>query len=141
MAGKKSYFIDFSLASKPDKLQILAQAYVGRLISTDTEDIVDSANKLNLIYDTQTTKFQIVRPACQFDKNIYNSMVLASVVLLIFFIGMQIIEHEETKLDLFKKQELSAQHQLSEAPDAAVRSQSTAFIFPKFQASKNLHLQ
>lgn len=69
-------------------VQLLALSVIGRVISKDNHAPVQ------LVYDTQYDKLTINRPTCEYSKSIYNSIVLASVVLLIFFIGMQVIEED-----------------------------------------------
>ena len=81
--------------TKPQKLlNLLALAFVGRQISVSD---IDVGSQVQLIYDIQTDRFSVNRPACEYSKGIYNSMVLASVVLLIFFIAMQIIEQAKSQ--------------------------------------------
>ena len=88
--------------TKPQKLlNLLALAFVGRQISVSD---IDVGSQVQLIYDIQTDRFNVNRPACQYSKGIYNSMVLASVVLLIFFIAMQIIEQAKSQQAQEQKQ-------------------------------------
>lgn len=69
-------------------VQLLALSVIGRVIS------IDDHAPIQLVYDTQYDTLTINRPTCEYSKSIYNSIVLASVVLLIFFIGMQVIEQD-----------------------------------------------
>ena len=78
--------ISFPSEINDEIIQMLAFSVIGRVISKD-----DQA-PIQLVYDTQYDKLTIQRPTCEYSKSIYNSIVLASVVLLIFFIGMQVIE-------------------------------------------------
>ena len=95
--------------TKPQKLlNLLALAFVGRQISVSD---IDVGSQVQLIYDIQTDRFNVNRPACQYSKGIYNSMVLASVVLLIFFIAMQIIEQA-------KSQQTQEQQEQKQSPAA-----------------------
>lgn len=88
--------------TKPQQLlNLLALAFVGRQISVSD---IDVGSQVQLVYDIQTDRFSVNRPACQYSKGIYNSMVLASVVLLIFFIAMQIIEQAKTREQQQQKQ-------------------------------------
>ena len=96
--------------TKPQKLlNLLALAFVGRQISVSD---IDVGSQVQLIYDIQTDRFNVNRPVCQYSKGIYNSMVLASVVLLIFFIAMQIIEQA-------KAQQTQEQQKQKQAPYAS----------------------
>ena len=83
-------YLNITLACdiQDNTVQLLALSVIGRVISKDTQGPVQ------LVYDTQYDKLTINRPTCEYSKSIYNSIVLASVVLLIFFIGMQVIEQD-----------------------------------------------
>ena len=85
-----------------DIMQMLALSVIGRVIGVP--DFFPEA-AVQLVYDTQYDKLSIQRPTCEYSKSIYNSIVLASVVLLIFFIGMQVIERDfETQTRTSEKQ-------------------------------------
>tara|TARA_B100000902_G_scaffold374965_1_gene404439 strand:+ start:899 stop:1348 length:450 start_codon:yes stop_codon:yes gene_type:complete len=88
-------YVDTALISTEQMLQMMTLAFVGRYITVDNLAL---DHKINLIYDNQNPqKLTVERPACEYSKHIYNAMVLASVVLLIFFITMQMIEKQIKK--------------------------------------------
>ena len=94
--------IDTTLITTNEMTKTMALAFVGRFITVDGLAL---DHKINLVYDNQNPqRLTVDRPACEYSKHIYNTMVLASVVLLIFFIAMQMIEKESTKLNDMKAQ-------------------------------------
>ena len=88
-------FVDMALITTEQLLEMMTLAFVGRYITVDDLAL---DHKINLVYDNQNPeKLKVERPACEYSKHIYNAMVLASVVLLIFFITMQMIEKQGKK--------------------------------------------
>lgn len=88
-------YVDTALITTKQLLEMMTLAFVGRYITVDDLAL---DHKINLVYDNQHPQtLKVERPACEYSKHIYNAMVLASVVLLIFFITMQMIEKQGQK--------------------------------------------
>ena len=94
----------FSLS--PAQLDILPMsifAFLGRSMAVDVS--MSDATKW-ISYDTQNDKFYLEDSACEINRDIYTTLLLFSILLLIFFIGVQvqndmhqpeITEHERTE--------------------------------------------
>lgn len=54
-----------------------------------------SEMELWLSYDTKHNKIVFENSSCDFNKNVYTVLVLASVVLLMFFVAVQVVKNEE----------------------------------------------
>lgn len=79
-------------------LDLLAWAFVGRIVALPTMTRDVNQRSVVLQYDVQGDQLSITRDSCQVDKALYNTMVLGSVTLLIFFISAMVVEkkrHEQ----------------------------------------------
>jgi len=66
--------------------------FFGRCASrTDSSEM-----ELWLSYDTKHNKIVFENSSCDFNKNVYTVLVLASVVLLMFFVAVQVVKNEES---------------------------------------------
>lgn len=68
-------------------------AFLGRSVATDT-DMRNS--ELWMQYDIEKDKLYFGESACNFNKDVYTTLILASIVLLIFFVAVQ-VSHDEAE--------------------------------------------
>jgi hypothetical protein len=73
-------------------IDLLAWAFIGRIIALPTATPDVNRQSVLLQYDVQGDQLTIKRDSCQIDKTLYNTMVLGSVTLLIFFISAMVVE-------------------------------------------------
>ena len=73
-------------------IDLLAWAFIGRIIALPTTTPDVNRQSVLLQYDVQGDQLTIKRDSCQVDKMLYNTMVLGSVTLLIFFISAMVVE-------------------------------------------------
>lgn len=52
--------------------------------------------ELWLSYDTKHNKIVFEDSTCDYNKNVYTGLVLSSIVLLMFFIAVQVLKNEES---------------------------------------------
>jgi len=72
-------------------LRMLVFAFLGRTISRPDLNHNGLVHRY-LEYDIQGDKLTMRTPSCEFNKSIYTAMVLVSTSLLMFLIGMQIVD-------------------------------------------------
>jgi hypothetical protein len=78
--------------------RLLVFAFFGRSASpTDSTDV-----ELWLSYDTKNNVIVFEDSTCDYNNNVYTLLVLSSIVLLMFFIGVQVVRNEETDRKLKK---------------------------------------
>ena len=81
----------FSMPSSAGLGKLLVFAFFGRCASrADSSDM-----ELWLSYDTKHNKIVFEDSACDYNKNVYTGLVLSSIVLLMFFIAVQVLKNEE----------------------------------------------
>lgn len=96
--------------------RLLVFAFFGRSASpSDSTDV-----EVWLSYDAKHDMIVFEDSTCDYNKNVYTLLVLSSIVLLMFFIGVQVVKNEETdrkckKMDTELKEAQSA-HALSATP-------------------------
>ena len=85
---------------------LLVFAFFGRAAAPSASTEVD----LWLTYDTKHDKIVFEDSACNYNRNVYTLLVLSSIVLLMFFIGVQVVKNDaaEQKMANIEK-ELSSQ--------------------------------
>jgi hypothetical protein len=66
-------------------------AFFGRSVSPADETDTD----MWLSYDTKLNKIRFEDSTCDFNRNVYTTLVLASLVLLMFFIAVQVVAETE----------------------------------------------
>jgi hypothetical protein len=77
--------------SEAHVIDLLAWAFIGRIIALpDSNDV--NGQSVVLQYDAQGDHLTIKRDSCHVNKTLYNTMVLGSVTLLIFFISAMVVE-------------------------------------------------
>jgi len=84
-------------ANEAHILDLLAWAFVGRIVALPTTTSDMNQQSVILQYDVQTDELTIQRDSCQIDKTLYNTMVLGSVTLLIFFISAMVVEKKRNE--------------------------------------------
>lgn len=72
-------------------LSLLVWAFIGRTISTPALNHNGLQHRY-LEYDIQRDELSMRTPSCEFHKAVYTAMVLVSVSLLMFLLGMQIVD-------------------------------------------------
>jgi hypothetical protein len=124
---------------------LLVFAFFGRSVSpADEQDM-----ELWLSYDTTVNRVRFEDSTCDFNKNVYTALVLCSIVLLMFFIAVQVVkdtEHESKEQVTDAKQ---ATHQPSKVtaavgfPDAKAHvpsSRDARLVLRTVQHPANLKL-
>lgn len=82
----------FSVPSAAGLGKLLVFAFFGRCASrADSSDM-----ELWLSYDTKHNKIVFEDSTCDYNKNVYTGLVLSSIVLLMFFIAVQVLKNEES---------------------------------------------
>lgn len=94
----KNYVLNVSDAQDPVVLlNLLVWAFLGRTVSNPTINHEGLQHRY-LEYDIQNDELNVRTPSCEFNKAVYTAMVLVSVSLLMFLIGMQIVDrHHASK--------------------------------------------
>ena len=72
---------------------MLVFSFFGRSVSPADEQDMD----LWLSYDTQLNRIRFEDSTCDFNKNVYTALILCSIVLLMFFIAVQVVSDVESK--------------------------------------------
>ena len=76
--------------------KLLVYAFLGRILHEEQSNSANSAdyntNKW-MMFDSNTRTFQFQQSMCDFNKNIYTTLVLSSISLLMFFIGVQVLSN------------------------------------------------
>lgn len=87
---------------------LLVFAFFGRAAAPSASTEVD----LWLTYDTKHDKIVFEDSACNYNRNVYTLLVLSSIVLLMFFVGVQVVKNDaaEQKMAAIEEQ-LSSQPQ------------------------------
>ena len=126
-------FIQFILENDVDHseahvIDLLAWAFIGRIIAlpTTTNDV--NGQSVVLQYDAQGDHLMIKRDSCHLNKTLYNTMVLGSVTLLIFFISAMVVEKKRRE----KQDQASAKppaHEPGELTAKTVALMRSAHIF------------
>jgi hypothetical protein len=126
-------FIQFILEndlnhSEAHVIDLLAWAFIGRIIAlpTTTNDV--NGQSVVLQYDAQGDHLTIKRDSCHVHKTLYNTMVLGSVTLLIFFISAMVVEKKRHE----KQEQVSTKTPAHEPGDLAAKTASlmrSAHIF------------
>jgi hypothetical protein len=70
---------------------LLVFAFFGRSVSPADETDMD----MWLSYDTKLNKIRFEDSTCDLNRNVYTTLVLASLVLLMFFIAVQVVAETE----------------------------------------------
>ena len=85
---------------------LLVFAFFGRAAAPSASTEVD----LWLTYDTKHDKIVFEDSACNYNRNVYTLLVLSSIVLLMFFIGVQVVKNDAAEQKMAKiEKELSSQ--------------------------------
>lgn len=74
---------------------LLVFSFFGRSVAPADENDMD----MWLSYDTKLNKIRFEDSTCDFNRNVYTTLVLASLVLLMFFIAVQMVAENEKSSD------------------------------------------
>lgn len=66
-------------------------AFMGRSVATDAS-MLDATKWMS--YDMHNDKFYLEDSACELNRDVYTTLLLASIVILVFFIGVQVQRDE-----------------------------------------------
>ena len=81
--------------------KLLVYAFLGRILHEEQSNSANSAdyntNKW-MMFDSNTRTFEFQQSMCDFNKNIYTALVLSSISLLMFFIGVQVASNSREVL-------------------------------------------
>jgi hypothetical protein len=111
----------FSLS--PTQLDILSMslfAFLGR--STAVDMSMSDATKW-ISYDIQNDKFYLEDSACEINRDIYTTLLLFSILLLIFFIGVQ-VQNDIQQHEISEHEKVEA-GKCSAAPHSSNQKSST----------------
>lgn len=94
----RDYVLDVSSAREPEVfLNLFVWAFLGRTVSNPAINHEGLQHRY-LEYNIQNDELSVRTPSCEFNKAVYTAMVLVSVSLLMFLIGMQIVDrHHASK--------------------------------------------
>lgn len=129
-------FIQFILENDVDHseahvVDLLAWAFIGRIIALPNSNDVNGQSVV-LQYDAQGDDLTIKRDSCHVNKTLYNTMVLGSVTLLIFFISAMVVEKKRHEKQDREKKDHEQQDQVAPAPNPSATTASlmrSAHIF------------
>ena len=80
------------LSSADSFLELLAWAFIGRVVALPTATPDINRQSVALQYDIHENELRVKRDSCETDKILYNAMVVGSVTILIFFISAMVVE-------------------------------------------------
>jgi hypothetical protein len=94
----RDYILNVTDARDPEVfLNLFVWAFLGRTVSNPAINHEGLQHRY-LEYDIQNDELSVRTPSCEFNKAVYTAMVLVSVSLLMFLIGMQIVDrHHASK--------------------------------------------
>lgn len=94
-------------------------AFMGRSVATDAS--MHDATKW-MSYDIHNDKFYLEDSACEINRDIYTTLLLASIVILVFFIGVQVQRDEAEK----RQEEEAASTTAERTPESKSSAKSKA---------------
>jgi hypothetical protein len=94
---------------------LLVFAFFGRSVSPADEEDMD----MWLSYDTKLNKIRFEDSTCDFDRNVYTTLVLSTLALLMFFIAVSLVTDTDKPVEVAEVLTPSAR---SEQPDKGVAS-------------------
>jgi len=103
--------------------ELLVFAFFGRAAAPSASTEVD----LWLSYDTKHEKIVFEDSTCAYNRNVYTLLVLSSIVLLMFFIGVQVAKKDETEQRLAAAQRDVSTHQAFTLPALVARTDTVRF--------------
>ena len=81
----------FSIPTENEHLyKLLVYSFLGRILHEEQSQSDDYNTNKWMMFDSNSGTFQFQQSMCDFNKNIYTTLVLASISLLMFFIGVQV---------------------------------------------------
>lgn len=115
--------------SEAHVIDLLAWAFIGRIIALPNSNDVNGQSVV-LQYDAQGDHLTIKRDSCHVNKTLYNTMVLGSVTLLIFFISAMVVEKKRHEKKDHEKEDHEKQPACNNDPPATTASlMRSAHIF------------
>jgi len=88
----------FSIPTENEHLyKLLVYSFLGRILHEEQSQSADYNTNKWMMYDSNSGTFQFQQSMCDFNKNIYTTLVLASISLLMFFIGVQVVAEKKSK--------------------------------------------
>ena len=82
----------FSIPTENEHLyKLLVYSFLGRILHEEQSQSADYNTNKWMMYDSNSGTFQFQQSMCDFNKTIYTTLVLASISLLMFFIGVQVV--------------------------------------------------
>jgi hypothetical protein len=82
----------FSIPTENEHLyKLLVYSFLGRILHEEQSKSADYNTNKWMMFDSNTRTFQFQQSMCDFNKTIYTTLVLASISLLMFFIGVQVV--------------------------------------------------
>lgn len=92
----RDYVLNVSSAQDPAVfVNLFVWAFLGRTVSNPAINHEGLEHRY-LEYNIQNDELNVRTPSCEFNKAVYTAMVLVSVSLLMFLIGMQIVDRHHT---------------------------------------------
>ena len=88
----------FSIPTENEHLyKLLVYSFLGRILHEEQSQSDDYNTNKWMMFDSNSGTFQFQQSMCDFNKNIYTTLVLASISLLMFFIGVQVVAEKKSK--------------------------------------------
>ena len=88
----------FSIPTENEHLyKLLVYSFLGRILHEEQSQSADYNTNKWMMYNSNSGTFQFQQSMCDFNKNIYTTLVLASISLLMFFIGVQVVAEKKSK--------------------------------------------
>jgi hypothetical protein len=85
-----------SIPSNRDLEDLFVFSFFGRAASPAESTEVD----LWLSYDKTHERIVFEDSTCDYNRNVYTLLVLSSIVLLMFFVGVQVVKNDETERNI-----------------------------------------
>lgn len=104
--------IVLSIPSNRNLEDLFVFAFFGRAASPAESTEVD----LWLSYDTTNERIVFEDSTCDYNRNVYTLLVLSSIVLLMFFIGVQVVKNDETERKMAALEKEAKDAQRSQPP-------------------------
>jgi len=107
-----------------DITPLLVFAFFGRSVSPADEKDLD----MWLSYDTKLNKIRFEDSTCDLNRNVYTTLILASLVLLMFFIAVQVVAETDIT-GAVTTNPVATEHSTAAMPAKATNSMGAQIVF------------
>jgi len=114
----------FYMPVNADITPLLVFAFFGRSVSPADEKDLD----MWLSYDTKLNKIRFEDSTCDLNRNVYTTLILASLVLLMFFIAVQVVAETDIT-GAVTTNPVATEHSTAAMPAKATNSMGAQIVF------------